>query len=103
MNARQNSGRSAITNRVPRVSTTGTPCARASATARSVAAGIGSPGLQRIRYAEITSADASANTAGGMLSGRSPFMPPSLIANVRSPSGVTSAKQRPIGPSTGCR
>ena len=103
MNARQKSGRSAMMNRVPSVSTTGTPHAFASDTARSVASGIGSPAAARIKYAEITSAQASVKIAGGTLSARRSFIFPALMANVRSPSGVTSAKQRPMGPSTGWR
>lgn len=71
--------------------------------ARSVAAGIGSPSLQRIRYAEMTRHDAASKTPGGMEPGWRPFISPALMAKVRSPSGVTSAKQRPMGPSTGCR
>ena len=51
----------------------------------------------------MTSAEASSNTASGTLAAASAFILPSLIAKVRSPSGVTSAKQRPIGPSTGWR
>ncbi|CRZ40358.1 Uncharacterised protein [Vibrio cholerae] len=54
--------------------------------ARCTACGIGSSGLPRIKYDDTTKAEALSNTSSGMLSGRSLFMCPSLIANVRSPS-----------------
>ena len=96
-------GASAMTNLVPSVSTTGTLYFFAYSMAFMVASGMGSPGLQRTREEVRTRAEAPAITSSGILSARSWFMWPGLIAKIRSPDSPISVKQRPIGPSTPCR